>query len=260
MKCFAAMLISMFLVTAVRCEDKLPKLIPCPDCTRAVSYRAVSCPHCGCPGSAITTYFLELYPPGGVLQLPVLKVEADDKVGYALCIEENDQRFILVDADLLNGVQVVGFYTIPDGDPVVGKGMEVSDSLPLVRYRTAVTQVQPILVSSDQGVGRRIFLKVGPDETLVIDKSPPDKEALEFWSADARTRLVGTSIFSGGRLSLVDYRAVEDWKPVRPLVFREQTGLLITAETASSTVLSERLKRTEWVSEYLRRRALNHLK
>jgi len=53
-------------------------LIECPDCDEMVSYRALLCPHCGCPGDAIKEAAAALKAEAeGPAALPLAQLTAD---------------------------------------------------------------------------------------------------------------------------------------------------------------------------------------
>ena len=69
-------------------KEKVTHLTPCPDCTGAVSKRAVMCPHCGCPGDVIVAAVqkakLAAEPKS------IVRVVADKAKGSGVAVKDGD--------------------------------------------------------------------------------------------------------------------------------------------------------------------------
>lgn len=113
-------------------------LLPCPDCGRQVSPRALMCPQCGCRGDVIEQAAKELAVQAS-LTGSVLKVDFGCRSGMALPVKMNGGRYAVFALDEALGGD--GFQLF-DGSRRVGWQMpEVAENAPLVRLRIQDTNL-----------------------------------------------------------------------------------------------------------------------
>ena len=106
-------------------------LIPCPDCERKVSRRALMCPYCGCKGEVIEEAARNLPMP---IVGDVLECDCDGLRCNALPVEFEGRRFAVLPFDSLLGATRVRLFKKGDaGHEVQWMVPELAEDAPIVR-------------------------------------------------------------------------------------------------------------------------------
>ncbi len=228
-------------------------LVACPDCEGMVSYRALLCPHCGCPGDAIKeAVALREAELAGPPILPVARVLSDAGPGHALAVADGGKQYLVMDMQVLGGMTSLEISPLTTNAPIAYWSMQVAERDPLVRFETDATNL--------------FFMGVSP--------LPHDNAETGYWllpnglvkqdgggnalaAVDAQTNLVAMAFGDGGdRFALAGI----NWIETGPAAFRQQLALIQQAEGASSSgemtpAIMDQLSGTTWISGHLENRA-----
>ncbi len=111
-------------------------LIPCPDCERMVSRRALMCPNCGCRGDVIAEIAKTIPEPklGDILE-----VDCDGVKTCALPVELEGRRFAVIPLDGVLGSSWLKLSL--KGRPVEWNIPELAVDAPIVRLQIADTNM-----------------------------------------------------------------------------------------------------------------------
>ena len=123
------------VVLAVRIADG-GTLLPCPDCGRDVSQRALMCPNCGLRGEVIAEYAKSI-PESRIGD--VLDVDCDGVKSAAIPIEMDDRKFAVLPLDPVLGVSQLRLWH--NGMPVAWSVPELAVDAPIVRLQIAATNL-----------------------------------------------------------------------------------------------------------------------
>lgn len=113
-------------------------LIPCPDCAKPVSRRALMCPNCGCRGEVIETYSAALTMP---IVGDVLDCDCDGVRMSALPVEFERRRFVLLPLDPVLGAARIRLFKAGTTDEVAWHVPELAEDAPVVRLSLADTNL-----------------------------------------------------------------------------------------------------------------------
>ena len=121
-----------FALRFVRAEP----LVPCPDCGRDVSRRALMCPNCGLRGEVIAEYAKSIPEPriGDILD-----VDCDGVKSAAIPVEMDDRKFAVLPLDPVLGVSQLRLWH--KGMPVVWSVPELAVDAPIVRLQITATNL-----------------------------------------------------------------------------------------------------------------------
>ena len=111
-------------------------LIPCPDCGREVSRRALMCPNCGLKGDVISEVARTIPQPSIG---DVLEVICDGKSSYAVPVEMDGRKFAVMPLDFVLGVSQLRLEC--DGKPIMWTVPELAVDAPIVRLQLADTNL-----------------------------------------------------------------------------------------------------------------------
>lgn len=249
-------------------EHRASRLIACPDCLREVSRRALSCPHCGCPGSAITEAVAAAEQ--AARPLPVLHARSDCGTGHALVIEENGTPYALLDARLLAGAESLTLVTLRDEKPVAYLRLEVAAEAGLVRLELAPQQTAfarlPLSPFSEAQV-TSVLTENGNNTPAGPEPGATPLLATALASLDTEGRVVSLALSAAANehAERTPVTPRQKWIPVPPADYRAQTALLQRLETApEKSVLSSAdraaLESTTWLTPHLQKSAATLLR
>ena len=239
------------------------RLIECPDCLAEVSRRAISCPHCGCPGSAIAEAVTAAEQ--AARPLPVLCANSDKGSGHALVIEENGTSYALLDSRLLAGAETLSLSTINGRKAVSYIRLEAASDAGLVRL--AITPQEQgfarlLPAASAESKPAALLSQKGKLTTENIDPNANQLPSSSLASLDADGRVIAIALTDPAKTDS-ERRPVtlrQKWIPVSPADYRTQTALLLRLDAISgNTALSPSdrasLERTAWATPYLKKAA-----
>ena len=109
-------------------------LIPCPDCGREVSPRALMCPGCGCNGETIAGEAARLAKAEEPPQ-PDDSIRADfgDHVEMAVPVMFGDKPYAVLPLASLVGLKTLTLSFVSTNAPIMYSSIDVADAAPLVR-------------------------------------------------------------------------------------------------------------------------------
>jgi len=119
-----------------------PKLIPCPDCGRSVSRRALMCPGCGCRGEVIEQAAKEAAAKPKPKE-PDRMVRAD--FGKATCealpVKMDGGGYVVLPLEKVLDIETLVFSFVSTNQTIGYDVPEVALDLPLVRFPIAETNL-----------------------------------------------------------------------------------------------------------------------
>jgi hypothetical protein len=245
-------------------------LINCPDCGSQVSERAVMCPQCGCPASGIIEA-VELKHAAEKLRAPhpVVRVQTDSAKGYAVVVADaTDKSYLLFDASLLDAATSLSVTLLSTNIQVKYQNLQLAQNEPLARFVTKSTNVIS-LVSGSEKISEDNYMWLIPDilneciytgKVEIADDYEVMNDNIDLIAAvDAYTNLIGVIYSNGETKSIAMLTNELEWITVSPLIYRNQTYLLVKAEAMAKEGempdgLIKELKNTEWVTTVLENR------
>ena len=117
-------------------------LMPCPDCGREVSKRALMCPNCGCKGEVIAEEAARLAkaedPP-----TPDDAILADfgDRKERATPVMFGEKPYAVLPLEKLVGLKTMTFSFVSTNAPINYASIEVAGTMPLVRFGISETNL-----------------------------------------------------------------------------------------------------------------------
>ena len=118
------------------------RLMPCPDCGRAVSKRALMCPGCGLRGEIIAEEAAKLAkakePPP-----PDDRIVADfgDRKDEATPVMFGEKPYAVMPLEKLVGLKTLTFSFASTNAPINYASIELADAMPLVRFGITETNL-----------------------------------------------------------------------------------------------------------------------
>ena len=134
--------LSLLFVAATSMVAYAESLIPCPDCGREVSRRALMCPNCGCKGEAIAEEAARL-----------AKAEEPPPPDDAICADFGDRQetatpalfggkpYAVLPLEKVVGLQTLTLSFVSTNAPINYASIEVADTRPLVRFGIDATNL-----------------------------------------------------------------------------------------------------------------------
>ena len=129
----------MLAVTALADESRL---MPCPDCGREVSKRALMCPNCGCKGEVIAEEAARLAkaeeppPPDDAIL-----ADFGDRKERATPVMFGEKPYAVLPLEKLVGLKTMMFSFVSTNEPINYASIEVAGTMPLVRFRISETNL-----------------------------------------------------------------------------------------------------------------------
>ncbi len=234
-------------------------LIPCPDCERPVSPRAVFCPQCGCPGDAIqeAAAIRAAAETDTVPLHPLARAMTDRGRELAIAYAEGDRRFLVMDMMLLADTATLQFTPIATNTPVSYRALQIADTEPLVRFRTGATNLLFLSRSPQDAGDENDVFWLKPDGSL--SPAIPDDQIPDGVSAlvNVNTNLVAVVCAFKGRATLAPVPTDTAWRDIAPGDFRRQMALLAQAADAAtlSADMATALQQTQWLNTALEKKA-----
>ncbi|MBQ8114253.1 MAG: hypothetical protein IJ146_13715 [Kiritimatiellae bacterium] len=117
-------------------------LIPCPDCGREVSKRALMCPNCGCKGEVIAEEAARLAkaeeppPPDDAIL-----ADFGDRKERATPVMFGEKPYAVLPLEKLVGLKTMTFSFVSTNAPINYASIEVANALPLVRFGISETNL-----------------------------------------------------------------------------------------------------------------------
>ena len=117
-------------------------LIPCPDCGREVSKRALMCPNCGCKGEVIAEEAVRLAkaeeppPPDDAIL-----ADFGDRKERATPVMFGEKPYAVLPLEKLVGLKTMTFSFVSTNAPINYASIEVANALPLVRLGISETNL-----------------------------------------------------------------------------------------------------------------------
>ena len=117
-------------------------LMPCPDCGREVSKRALMCPNCGCKGEVIAeeaarlTKAEEPPPPDDAIL-----ADFGDRKERATPVMFGEKPYAVLPLEKLVGLKTMTFSFVSTNAPINYASIEVAGSMPLVRFGISETNL-----------------------------------------------------------------------------------------------------------------------
>jgi hypothetical protein len=202
-------------------EKAVSPLIACPDCGASVSKRAVSCPHCGCPGDAIAEEVLRLAAEDQ------LSIKAPNGGGTGLALKMGGQTFVITSFSVLGNLESLSLLTVK-GENVPYMGIELSAK------------------------EARVRLPVRSEDLLYV-KPDPQATAQLSWQADG-SPMLSTEV-SEENATVV--WTVPEWISVKPSVLRQQIQLIQRSREEQkdgklSVETIEAINKMQWTTPWLK--------
>lgn len=230
------------------------RLIACPDCSHEVSRRAVSCPSCGCPGSAIAQAVRAEQVANR--PLPVVNIQSDVGAGLGVVLSDAQTTYLLMSADLVAGASSLEVYTVGKKEPIPYTQLEIAADAPLVRLTTTSGSVSPLVFTHDPLPPTTGHLL----ETGEIIPHTDGQGRTSIAHLNAENQLIALIISQNGKATPHAVSDATQWLTVPPADYRAQTSLLKSAIQSAgtrslSTAERSQLEATAWLSPFLQKSA-----
>ena len=117
-------------------------LMPCPDCGREVSKRALMCPNCGCKGEVIAAEAARLAkaeeppPPDDAIL-----ADFGDRKERATPVMFGEKPYAVLPLEKLVGLKTMTFSFVSTNAPINYASIEVAGTMPLVRFGITETNL-----------------------------------------------------------------------------------------------------------------------
>ncbi len=249
-------------------------LIDCPDCGKPVSERAVMCPQCGCPASGIIEA-VELKHAAEKLLAPrsVVRVKADDASGYGVIVAEDNKSYVMMDASLMDATVSLSITLLATNRTVRYQNFQVAQNEQFARFIARSIDVVPVAILKEMTMAIEEYpIWLTPDiysdcvytgtVTISDNMELPNKDmGIELVAlADGQTNLAALVCNVDSKKVLLPVAGEVEWVNVSLSVYRNQTRLLVEAEKlakegALQQDIVEKLKKSRWATEFLKKRA-----
>ena len=233
-------------------------LVECPDCGKEVSRRAVSCPHCGSPGSAI----IELVRRKEEDKKPkaVVQIKAAAATGLGLALEENGVRYVVLPVAAAGTADTLNLRTI-QGAELPYSHLEVAREVSLIRFRVAADTLAYLRPSKEPGDTPPTLL--GSLGLPLAAATPEADRPFARLGADGGVVAMNVGGSSGDQWVALNQPIA--WETVEPSRFRTQAALLsrLALHPASEPLsVADRtaLESADWICRDFRTRAQKLLK
>ena len=129
-------------VLAVAALADESRLMPCPDCGKIVSKRAVMCPNCGCKGEVIAEEAERLAkaeeppPPDDAIL-----ADFGDRKERATPVMFGEKPYAVLPLEKLVGLKTMTFSFVSTNAPINYASIEVAGTMPLVRFGISETNL-----------------------------------------------------------------------------------------------------------------------
>ena len=117
-------------------------LMPCPDCGREVSKRALMCPNCGLKGEIIAAEAARLAkaeeppPPDDAIL-----ADFGDHKERAVPVMFGEKLYAVMPLEKLVGLKTMTFFFVSTNTPINYASIEVASAMPLVRFGITETNL-----------------------------------------------------------------------------------------------------------------------
>ena len=202
-------------------------LVPCPDCGRQVSSRALMCPACGCPGDAIaacTSPSPNEQTPAAPEPDRLLRLEVDQRTAFALPVRMPDGLFALAPLDAILGAETVTLAFLSTNTTIAYAMPEVAVSAPLVRFPITETNLTCWSLAPASAAETAV-LRFTPPAGLAIQPLPSSPPALAV--LDASTNLLSLFTQATGAPIAEPLPPSLAWQRIQPRDFREHGRLYL---------------------------------
>ena len=148
-------------VLAVAALADESRLIPCPDCGREVSKRALMCPNCGCKGEVIAEEAARLAkaeeppPPDDAIL-----ADFGGRKERATPVMFGEKPYAVLPLEKLVGLKTMTLSFVSTNAPINYASIEVANAVPLVRFGISETN---LLVKAEADVApNQEWQKISP--------------------------------------------------------------------------------------------------
>jgi hypothetical protein len=230
-------------------------LIPCPDCNKQVSDRALMCPSCGCPLEALRVAAQSNKTVRAELPFfchSLVRVSSDQGEGVGVCIEAQSKLYVLISQSLLAGAQSLSLVKVLDNQSVSYTAIELASDRALARLAISATNLYPVPVTDENNASLALVHVVTNNSVMLVQTAEiPNRLPLGTPLLDSSTNLVMVVTSENGKHADT-VASVTNWVTVQPLAFRTQTSLLRNANKRSDrSILLKQLQETKWLTPYL---------
>jgi hypothetical protein len=244
-------------------DHRSSHLIACPDCLREVSRRAVSCPHCGCPGLAISEAVAAAEQ--AARPLPVLRAVSDRGTEHALVVEENGMPYALLDARILAGAQTLSLTTLGEDKPVTYLRLEAAAEVGLVRLalapeEQAFARLQLSTSAADKATA--VMTITGKSSPADFAPGATSHPATTLATLDSAGHVIAVALaaIGGDNSERAAITPCQKWIQVSPADYRSQTALLLRLaasddKAAPSQADRDSIQKTVWLTPFLQKSA-----
>jgi len=235
-------------------------LIPCPDCQRPVSVRALMCPNCGCPGEAIAAAARALASEESRRPDNLLRVETDKGIGWALPVVMNGKTYAVTPIESVAGADTVSLYPASTNQLVPYQAPELADDAALVRFPITDTNLEywtcaPATNATDAGQFWLIPRSDTPWPSVTVATTGRPSNVLAFLNASSNVLAI-SSTFPRQSTNVWLAPTGRQWRPMQPVAFRRQTRLLVEALATNKEItakVKDTLSGELWGTSYLKR-------
>ena len=228
------------------------RLISCPDCEHEVSRRAVACPQCGCPGTAIAEAVRAAKL--ATRHLAVVRTTTEVGEGCAVVIAQAGSLYAVFDGALIAGAQSLALAPLNKDQPVAYSQLEVAADSALVRVRIQSDAVASLPLGNSPVAEPARWL----DDAGLTQPSASSGRSIARLDSDGQ--VVAIVLASTPAAAPIQIGPATIWVPVAPADYRTQTALLRRLlSRAPATMLTpadrEALRATVWLTPFLQKSA-----
>lgn len=215
---YVTILCGAFILLAITIAGA-DNVVPCPDCKKSVSPRALFCPSCGCPGEIIAAEAAAEKPAKNAAPDRLLRVVADERRGLALPVQMADGLYALAPLDLLLATESLTLTFCSTNAPIIYAMPQVASDLPLVRFPITETNLSFWCVAPPDAKPTATL-----DYTTAFGPSyGVETTARTIASLSAATNLISLIDSVSGKRTAHAIGDAQNWAPIQPKLFREQS-------------------------------------